>query len=95
MAEKWSQAGRVTDLAPGMLELARIGGQYERLMQICRERGDVVGFTAARGLDAQGHAFAEIHVALVKVEVVLTAQQFGKRYGFVGVRSKHRRASVG
>ncbi len=38
---------RTTDFAPGMLELARKGGDYERLMQICRERGDVIGFTAA------------------------------------------------
>ena len=38
---------RTTDFAPGMLELARIGGEYERLMQICRRgRGDMVGFTA-------------------------------------------------
>jgi hypothetical protein len=38
---------RTTDFAPGLLELARLGGEYERLMQICRERGDVVGFAAA------------------------------------------------
>jgi hypothetical protein len=29
-----------------MLELARQSGEYERLMEICRERGDVLGFAA-------------------------------------------------
>jgi hypothetical protein len=47
---------RTTDFAPGLLELARMGGEYERLMQICRERGDVVGFTAA--LLQQGQSLA-------------------------------------
>lgn len=37
---------RTSGLAPSLLELARQGSEFERLMQICRQRGDIVGYTA-------------------------------------------------
>ena len=37
---------RTTGLAPSLLELSRQAGRYERLMQACRERGDLIGFAA-------------------------------------------------
>ena len=32
--------------APNLLELSRLAGDYAPLMQVCRERGDLVSFTA-------------------------------------------------
>jgi hypothetical protein len=37
---------RSTGFAPSMLELARVSGDFERLMRICRQRQDLVGFIA-------------------------------------------------
>lgn len=37
---------RTTGFAPSLLELARMGRSYERLLGACRERGDLVGFAA-------------------------------------------------
>jgi hypothetical protein len=39
-------AARTSGLAPSLLELARLGGGYERLIETCRSRGDLVGFAA-------------------------------------------------
>lgn len=35
---------RTSGFAPNLLELSRLAGNYERLMQVCRDRGDLVGF---------------------------------------------------
>jgi hypothetical protein len=37
---------RTTGFAPTVLELARLAGGYDRLLSICRERGDLLGFAA-------------------------------------------------
>jgi hypothetical protein len=37
---------RTSGFAPGLLELARAGGDYERLLGVCRQRGDLVSYTA-------------------------------------------------
>jgi hypothetical protein len=37
---------RTTGFAPTVLELARLAGGYERLLTVCRERGDLLGFAA-------------------------------------------------
>ena len=37
---------RTTGFAPTVLELARMAGGYDRLLSICRERGDLLGFAA-------------------------------------------------
>lgn len=37
---------RTAGFAPSLLELARAGGGYDRLLQTCRERNDVLGFAA-------------------------------------------------
>ena len=42
---------RTMGFAPNLLELSRLAGNYEPLMKACRERGDLVSFTA--GLLAQ------------------------------------------
>jgi hypothetical protein len=40
------QGMRTSGLAPNLLELSRLAGNYEPLMNVCRERGDLVSFTA-------------------------------------------------
>lgn len=40
------QGARTSGFAPNLLELSRRGGNYEPLMNICRQRGDLVSFTA-------------------------------------------------
>jgi len=37
---------RTSGFAPGLLELSRLAGNYDRLMAVCRDRGDLVSFTA-------------------------------------------------
>ena len=37
---------QTSGFAPTMIELARLAGDYERLMEICESRGDLLGFTA-------------------------------------------------
>ena len=37
---------RASGFAPNLLELSRLAGNYEPLMRVCRERGDLVSFTA-------------------------------------------------
>ena len=37
---------RLSGFAPSLLELAQMGQLHDKLMSICRERGDVIGFTA-------------------------------------------------
>ena len=37
---------RASDLAPSLQELAQSSGDYERLMKVCRERNDLLGFAA-------------------------------------------------
>ena len=37
---------RTSGFAPSLLELSRLAGNYDRLMAVCRERGDLVGYTA-------------------------------------------------
>ena len=37
---------RSSGFAPNLLELSRMAGDYAPLMQVCRERGDLVSFTA-------------------------------------------------
>lgn len=37
---------RATDLAPTLQELAQTSGDYDRLMKVCRDRGDLLGFAA-------------------------------------------------
>lgn len=45
-AELLPQGTRTSGFAPNLLELSRLSGDYEPLMRICRERGDLVSFTA-------------------------------------------------
>ncbi len=35
---------RTSGFAPNLLELSRLAGSYERLMKVCRDRNDLVGF---------------------------------------------------
>lgn len=37
---------RTSGFAPSLLELSRLAGNYDSLMTVCRERGDLVGYTA-------------------------------------------------
>lgn len=37
---------RTSGFAPSLLELSRLCGDYDRLMEVCRQRGDVVSYTA-------------------------------------------------
>ncbi len=37
---------RTSSFAPNLLELSRLSGNYDRLMEVCRQRGDLVSFTA-------------------------------------------------
>jgi hypothetical protein len=37
---------RTSGFAPNLLELSRLAGNYEQLMAVCRERGDLVGYAA-------------------------------------------------
>ena len=37
---------RTSGFAPSLLELSREAGNYDRLMEACRQRGDLVGYTA-------------------------------------------------
>jgi hypothetical protein len=37
---------RTSGFAPSLFELSRLAGNYDRLMAVCRERGDLVGYTA-------------------------------------------------
>ncbi len=37
---------RTSGFAPGLLELSRLAGNYERLMSVCRQRGDLVSYAA-------------------------------------------------
>jgi hypothetical protein len=37
---------RTTGLAPSLLELSRLSGSYDLLKRVCKERGDLLGFTA-------------------------------------------------
>ena len=46
-AAKYLPAGTQTSgFAPSLNELAKATGSYVRMMEICRERGDVLGFAA-------------------------------------------------
>jgi hypothetical protein len=45
---------RTTGFAPTVLELARLSGKFDRLLAVCRERGDLLGFAA--GLLEKQHA---------------------------------------
>jgi len=38
----------LSPLAPSLLQLAQAGGQWERYFEICRQRGDLVGFAAGQ-----------------------------------------------
>jgi hypothetical protein len=38
--------GRASGFAPSLLELSRLAGNYDRLMEVCRQRGDLIGYTA-------------------------------------------------
>lgn len=46
---------RTANFAPSLLELARLAGRYDRLKQICRQRGDVLGFVAGLVEDKLHH----------------------------------------
>lgn len=46
---------RTAGFAPSLLELARHAGRYDRLKQICRGRGDVLGFVAGLVEDRLHH----------------------------------------
>jgi hypothetical protein len=43
---------RTSGFAPSLLELAALAGRYDRLMDVCRERGDLVGYMAGLAADA-------------------------------------------
>jgi hypothetical protein len=46
-AARWLPPGtRTTGFAPSLMELSRRCGRFERLIDVSRERGDLVGFTA-------------------------------------------------
>jgi hypothetical protein len=38
---------RTSGFAPSLFELARLSGGYDRLLDVCRQRGDLVGYAAA------------------------------------------------
>jgi len=46
---------RTAHFAPSLLELARLAGRYDRLKEICRSRGDVLGFVAGLVEDKLQH----------------------------------------
>jgi hypothetical protein len=43
-----------TGFAPTLLELSRDAGDYTQMLAACRERGDLVAFTAALAESAEG-----------------------------------------
>lgn len=45
-AELIPRGSPTSGLAPGLLELSQKAGRFDRLIEICRERGDLVGFVA-------------------------------------------------
>jgi hypothetical protein len=45
---------RTSGFAPNLLELSRLAGNYRRLMQVCRDRGDLVGFAVGLAEQAGG-----------------------------------------
>jgi hypothetical protein len=45
---------RTAGFAPNLLELARLSGSYERFLAACRQRGDIVGFTAGLAEQSSG-----------------------------------------
>ncbi len=45
---------RTSGFAPSLLELSRASGNYDRLMNVCRQRGDLVSFTAGLLEGARG-----------------------------------------
>lgn len=58
-AELLPPGSQTSGFAPSLSQLAQASGQYERLRQISRERGDLLGFTAAlvagqRGPEGRG-----------------------------------------
>ncbi len=64
---------RTSGFAPNLLELAREAGDFEPLMELCRQRGDLVSFTAALversqkcvdGIQAQSCRSGRCHWAL-------------------------------
>jgi hypothetical protein len=46
-AEKLPPGTHTTGFAPPLLELCQQAGDYRKLIQVCQERGDAVGFAAA------------------------------------------------
>lgn len=46
MAELIPSGVELSGLAPSLLELGKKSGNFERLMEICQERGDVLGYAA-------------------------------------------------
>jgi hypothetical protein len=46
-AAKFLAGGRTSGFAPSLLELAQRSGNYARLLEVSRQRGDVLGFTMA------------------------------------------------
>lgn len=47
-AVRWLPPGtRTSGFAPGLLELSRAAGRYEQVLELCRQRDDLVGFAAA------------------------------------------------
>jgi hypothetical protein len=46
-AARWLPPGtRTTGFAPNLMELSRRAGRFDRLIEVCQERGDLVGFAA-------------------------------------------------
>lgn len=43
-ASRWLAGRRSSGFAPSLLELARLSGRFDRLMELSRERGDLVSF---------------------------------------------------
>jgi hypothetical protein len=46
-AEHIPPGARLSGFAPSLFELARLGDGYDRLLAICQQRGDLVGYAAA------------------------------------------------
>lgn len=46
-AARYLAGGRTSGFAPSLLELAQRSGNYARLLEVSRQRGDVLGFTMA------------------------------------------------
>lgn len=57
-AAKYLASARTTGFAPSLLELAQRTGDYDRLREISRQRGDLLGFAMALAEQCRGQSAA-------------------------------------